>query len=545
MQPAPELVHHSPVRNVLITWTDRGGERSGSSRTDPRTGVRKAADRGPVLRLLDQPESAERYACAWVLTTLSALRPTQELVRELEGRIPRVELRVLDLVDPSDYAQVFRALGPVCGEIRRAHRAPGWSLDVLLSAGTPQAQTLWVILVQAGTLAARMLQVIPPQFVPVPHPRAVREVRLDIEGFPAIRALREEVQRLRALTRPVPGLEQLLGESEPMREVRARLLRLAQAEVPVLILGETGTGKELAARALHQASPRAGGPFVAENCAAFAEGVLHSELFGHEAGAFTGATSRRRGLFEQAHGGTLFLDEVGELPPRVQATLLRVLQEGALRRVGGEGRVAIDVRVVAATHRDLRAMVERGAFREDLYYRLCGAPLDLPPLRARTEDLPLLIEAFLDEVRRGGRRLRVRPEVLRLLVRCPWPGIVRQLRAEVQRWAVFCADEVQVEDLSPEIRAPASRRTPAPPRPGEPPSLDDKAPVEPLAATLRRVEAAVLRAAVAASDQNLVQAARALGIDRNTLKRKLRAHGLYPQRASDSARSTRGRGRRA
>src|SRR5262249_13568108 len=164
-------------------------------------------------------------------------------------------------------------------------------------------------------------------------------VRLDIDGFPEIRALRAEVKRLRAAARASERLGALLGDSEGMRGLRARILRLGRAEVPVLIFGETGTGKELAASALHEASARHGSIFVAENCGAFAEGVLHSELFGHEAGAFTGAVGRRRGLFEQAHGGTLFLDEVGELPPRVQATLLRVLQEGTLRRVGGEGRV--------------------------------------------------------------------------------------------------------------------------------------------------------------------------------------------------------------
>ncbi|MFO0578765.1 MAG: sigma-54 dependent transcriptional regulator [Polyangia bacterium] len=525
------------MRHALITWTDRAGAPAKTSREpDAGRAPERAADRGPVLRLLEQPESCERYACIWVLSTPSALRPTQALVRELAGHAPRIELRTLEVEDPSDYGQVFRALGPLCSEIRRAHRGPGWSLDVLLSAGTPQAQTLWVILVQAGMLAARMLQVIPPQFVPVPHPQAVREVRLDIEGFPAIRALRDEVQRLRAMTQAAPSLEQLLGDSEPMRAVRARLVRLAQAEVPVLILGETGTGKELAARALHQASARAAGPFIAENCAAFAEGVLHSELFGHEAGAFTGATARRRGLFEQAHGGTLFLDEVGELPPRVQATLLRVLQEGSLRRVGGEGRVQVDVRVVAATHRDLKSMVERGAFREDLYYRLCGASVELPPLRARIADLPLLIDAFLDEARRGGRALSIGPEALRLCARYAWPGNVRELRAEVQRWAVFCEDEVDPDALSPEIRAPARRSQRTPAAPDEPPVVA----VEPLAESLARVERAALQAALVATGRNLVQTARALGIDRNTLKRKLRGHGLYPLR-SPSSRSSRRR----
>ena len=286
------------------------------------------------------------------------------MCRSLEARVGKVELLIVDVTDPTDYARLFRLLGPIVARAKAELDRPGMVIDVLLSAGTPQAQTLWVILVQAGLLPARMLQVIPPSFVPVPHPKAIREVRLDIEGFPEIRALRDELERLRAESRAASST--LLGESAPMVELRARVARIAASEAPVLVLGETGTGKELVAREIHASSARARGPFVAENCSVFAEGVLASELFGHEAGAFTGAGKRRRGLFEQAHGGTLFLDEVGELSPRVQATLLRVLQDGTLRRVGGEGRVEVDVRIVAATHRDLPEMVRRGEFREDL-----------------------------------------------------------------------------------------------------------------------------------------------------------------------------------
>lgn len=517
----------SGARRALITWTDRGGERGASQRG-------AAADRGPVLRLIEQADG-ERYDCVWVLTTDGALAATRALCSELERRgIERTELRVLAVDDPSDYGQLFRALGPLCSEIRRAHRAESWSLDVLLSAGTPQAQTLWVILVQAGTLGARMLQVIPPQFVPVPHPKAVREVRLELEGFPEIRALRDEVQRLRTAARAQPALDEIIGESEVMRELRSRVLRLGRAAVPVLILGETGTGKELLARALHQASDRHGRPFVAENCGAFAEGVLHSELFGHEAGAFTGARGRRRGLFEQAHGGTLFLDEVGELPPRVQATLLRVLQDGTLRRVGGASALRVDVRLIAATHRNLKELVRRGEFREDLYYRLCGATLEVPPLRERVGDIPLLIDGFLEEAaaRSGGRRLQLRSDALRALARYPFPGNVRELRAEVQRWTVYCEDEVRTVDLSPEIRSaiagsPPSAKTPR----GEEGGPRSATAARTLASIVQTAEESAIRAALREHDQNLARTAAALAIDRNTLKRKLRAFGAYPSRA--------------
>ncbi|HNN91338.1 MAG TPA: sigma-54 dependent transcriptional regulator [Pseudomonadota bacterium] len=516
------------MRSALITWTDRGGERPPGSRPHPAGTV----DQGPVLRLLQQPELAARYHTVWLLTTAQAQAASRELLRALRAQVEKVEIRELSVTDPSDYSQLFAELGPLCREIRRSHRAPGWDLDVLLSAGTPQAQTLWVILVQAGLLPARMLQVIPPQFVPVPHPRAFREVRLDIDGFPEVRALRSEVHRLRAAVARTPG-PALIGDSEPMADLRARIERIGRADVrvPVLILGESGTGKELVARALHAASAERDGPFLAENCSAFSEGVLHSELFGHEAGAFTGATGRHRGLFEQAHGGTLFLDEVGELPPKVQATLLRVLQEGVLRRVGGDAEVRVDVRILAATHRDLRAMVARGEFRQDLYYRLCGATLEVPPLRAHIADLQALIAAFLDEIRGPrGRRLELDSEALRLLLRYDWPGNVRELRAEVQRWAVFCEGRVRVADLAPEIRAarsqPSSRRSPGSPTASSAPPAGLS-----LATQRQHTEEAALRAALQAQQGNLLRTARSLDIDRNTLKRKLHKYGLYPGRS--------------
>jgi DNA-binding NtrC family response regulator len=346
-------------------------------------------------------------------------------------------------------------------------------------------------------------------------------VRLDIEGFPEIRALRAEVARLRAAARAAAAA--LVGESPPMRDLYARIARVAATDVPVLILGETGTGKELVARAVHETSARARQPFVAENCGVFAEGVVASELFGHEAGAFTGAAGRRRGVFEQAHTGTLLLDEVGELAPRVQNNLLRVLQEGALRRVGGEARITVDVRVIAATHRDLAVMVAEGTFREDLYYRLRGATLEVPPLRARPGDVELLVAAFLDEVaaRRDGRGLTVTRDAMRALCAYAWPGNVRELRAEVMRWGVFCDDQVDTSDLAPEIRSPAGPRTPPPATPPAAPGQ-----VLTLAQAVEAAERAAVTAALAAENGNLSRTARALGIDRNTLKRKLAAYGL-------------------
>jgi DNA-binding NtrC family response regulator len=486
-------MHHPDAERTiatLLTWSDRGA--------GPRTHhvPRAESDRGPVLRLLEHQPPYDRLL---VLATPAGLRGARALLRDAERRVGRAEVRLLGVDDPSDHAALFEALGPLVDELRDQAE-----LDVVLSAGTPQAQTLWVILVQAGLLRARMLQVVPPAFVPDPHPHPVREVRLDIEGFPEIRALRAEVRRLRA-----EAAWPVVGEAPALHALRRRLLRIAPSRVPVLVQGETGTGKELVARALHDASDRADGPFVAANCGAFTEGVLASELFGHEAGAFTGASRRHRGLFEQASAGTLFLDEVGEMPPRVQVNLLRVLETGRVRRVGAENEVSVDVRVVAATHRDLAREV-----REDLYYRLRGAELRVPPLRERGTDLQRLVAHFLAE---AGSRLVVAPDAWVTLSAWRWPGNVRELRAEVLRWTLLCDGEVRAADLAPEIRG-LPRTIPTQEAPG----------VRPLAEVVAEVEHAAIAEALRATDGNLSRAARALGIDRNTLKRKLRARGIGP-----------------
>ncbi|AKU93677.1 Response regulator of zinc sigma-54-dependent two-component system [Labilithrix luteola] len=512
------------MKRLLLTWSDRGVEGPAPA----HQAKRPASDRGPVLRLLEDPTSTHRYDRALVLTVPKGLRPAEALAHDMKRHVGEVDVRAVSLDDPSDYAALFRQLAPLASEIEGTCPPSKWNVDVLLSAGTPQAQTIWVILAQAAILRARLLQVIPAAFVPSPHPRAVREVSFDIEGFPEIRVLREEVSRLRAEVRARGS--RIVAESDPMRELMARVVRVARSELPVLVQGETGVGKELVARAIHDGSPRAAGPFVAENCGALAESVLASELFGHEASAFTGAGARHRGLFEQAHGGTIFLDEVGELPVQVQIMLLRVLQEGTLRRVGGEKPVRVDVRVVAATHRDLTKMVARGTFREDLYYRLHGATLRVPPLRERVSDIPSMVKAFLQEafVGRRGRALTVTPAAMRRLASHSWPGNVRELRSEVQRWTVFCDDAVDVEDLAPEIL----EGKPAAPRPSGRQSEQASAPVQPLRAAVDEAERSAIEHALRACSGNLLQTSKALGVERNTLKRKLYAFGLYPGEAS-------------
>jgi DNA-binding NtrC family response regulator len=312
---------------------------------------------------------------------------------------------------------------------------------------------------------------------------------------------------------PTPD-DALVGVSPAMALVRDRIDRVAPTAASVLIRGETGTGKELVARTLHRRSPRAGGPFVAFNGGAVAEGLAESELFGHEKGAFTGADRRRVGRFELADGGTLFLDEVGELAPALQVKLLRVLQERRFERVGGTATVEVDVRVVAATHRDLEQWVRDGRFREDLYYRLNVVAIEVPPLRDRPDDVPVLADLFLARygARPGAPRPRLAPASLAALQAQPWPGNVRELENTLHRACILArGEELTVEDL--DLKDAAGGTSP------------DASTVD-LRATLARVERELLERAVREHGGNLSAAGRALGVERNLLRYKLRKHGL-------------------
>jgi two-component system NtrC family response regulator len=313
---------------------------------------------------------------------------------------------------------------------------------------------------------------------------------------------------------------EILGESPAIRKLLLDIGRVAPARTSVLIVGESGTGKELVARALHRASPRGKGPLVSINCAAFAENLLESELFGHERGAFTGATERKRGLLEVADGGTLFLDEIGEFPLSLQPKLLRVLQERRFRRVGGTAEIESDVRVVAATHRDLAAMLSSGAFREDLYYRLNVVPLHVPPLRQRSEDVPLLALHFL---RRFARELdrpvvSLHPEALKTLQGYAWPGNVRELQNVIERGVLFCAgDTLKNADLPEPLRRSAGETI----APAVSLELD-----RPLPELLDAVEEDLIRRALVKARGVQAQAAELLGISRSNLQYKLKKFGL-------------------
>ncbi len=316
------------------------------------------------------------------------------------------------------------------------------------------------------------------------------------------------------------GLHQIVGNSKNIRSVLSMVDRAAPSKSSVLISGESGTGKELVARAIHFASPRKNGPFVSVNCMALNPGVLESELFGHEKGSFTGAVAMRRGRFELADGGTLFLDEIGELSHDMQVKLLRVLQERKFERVGGTEEIGVDIRVVTATNKDLQAEVEKGNFREDLYYRLNVVHLMLPALRERREDIPLLVAHFIEKLsaESGVGAKAFTPEALDFLCGYEWPGNIRQLENMVERCMVMVPGErIDVQDLPPEIRNEETQLK----------SAVDLLPIElNLADTLDKLEAALVRRALARADFVQVKAAESLGISKSLLQYKLRKYGI-------------------
>jgi len=341
--------------------------------------------------------------------------------------------------------------------------------------------------------------------------RLLTVVRHAVERFRMAERLAELERGTAAQGNPI-----LAGRSPAMREVLRQIARVAGTEVTVLVVGESGTGKELAARAIHEASARASEPLVPVNCAAIPESLQESELFGHERGSFTGAVERRKGRFELADGGTLFLDEVAELALSAQAKLLRVLQDRSFTRVGGAGELRSDFRLVAATHRDLAALVEEGRFREDLYFRVAVFEIRLPPLRERGDDVLLLAARFLAELGAAAGRpgLRLAPESADLLRAYPWPGNVRELENAIQRATVVSEGGVITPaDLPERVRRAGVRR-------GNGETARGASPSPPL--TLAELERRAIREAIERRGGNLTGAAEELGIGRSTLYRKLR-----------------------
>ncbi len=343
------------------------------------------------------------------------------------------------------------------------------------------------------------------------------------------RHLRRENRELRRRLGELESLPGIVTAGGAMTEVLSTVARVAPASVAVLILGESGTGKELIARAIHAASPRAAGPFVAVNGASLSPTLLESELFGHEKGAFTGAERMRKGRFELASGGTFFLHEVGDLPPEVQVKLLRVLQEGTIERVGSAEPIPVDVRIVAATHRDLPAEVAARRFREDLYYRLAVVVLEIPPLRRRRTDIPLLVEHFLARhAAAGGPPRQLSREAMDLLIGYDYPGNVRQLENIVQRSLVLArGDQITTADLPVAVTGMPGRPADGNGRAAAP---GDDAPLPLRVAALERAE---IEKALACAGGHQTRAAERLGISERKLRYKMRKLGLRCAREED------------
>lgn len=339
-------------------------------------------------------------------------------------------------------------------------------------------------------------------------PLSTDKLLLTLENALRLKALENENRELRRLV----GRHEMVWQGDTMRRVMAQIDRVAQGESRVCILGETGTGKELVARAIHARSPRKKGPFITLNCAAVPQELIESELFGHEKGAFTGATTRHEGKFEQAEAGVLFLDEIGDMPAVMQAKLLRVLEEGEIERVGGCRPVRVDVRVIVATHRDLEKQSEAGAFRKDLFHRVYVFPLRLPPLREHTEDIPPLVAHFVEQISRqnGWKPKPVSEAALDALIGYSWPGNIRELRNCVERLLLLSDSEVDVPAVR--MALPAMRA--------------DAAPGGTLAAQMEAFERETIQAALARHNHSMTETARALGLERSHLYKKCAALGI-------------------
>jgi two-component system, NtrC family, response regulator HydG len=382
-----------------------------------------------------------------------------------------------------------------------------------------------VMLTAHATVESAVAAVKAGAFDYLAKPFSIDQLKLAVERALTRRRLELENSHLREQLRGTYGFENIIGRSGALQQVLELVRKAARSDANMLVLGESGTGKELVARAIHANSPRAAEPFVPVDCASLPENLLESELFGHEKGAFTGATVAKRGLIETAHGGTLFLDEIGELPLALQVKLLRALQERQIRRVGGTRQIDVDIRVVCASNRDLQALVTEGGFREDLYYRINVIEIALPPLRERQGDIELLAMSFLAKFARPGEAAPkgFEPEAMLALATYPWPGNVRELQNVIERACALAEGEtIALADLPAHLR---SVRPPA----GHPPPAEVTSRLTLKEARERWVgelEAAYVAEVLRREGGNVSQAARKAGVDRKTLHRLLNKHSI-------------------
>jgi DNA-binding NtrC family response regulator len=406
-------------------------------------------------------------------------------------------------------------------------------LDLLKIVREREPDALVLVLTAFGdaTAAGEAIRAGAYDFVSKPYDiGALRETLARALGRRRLATASRELRGASRRTGPSQEGSALVGHSPPIIEVMKTLARAAPTQATVLLLGETGTGKELVARTIHGYSERTGRRFVAVNCSALAEGLLESELFGHLRGAFTGASGARPGLFREADRGTLFLDEIGDISPALQARLLRALQEHEIVPVGSETPVKVDVRIIAATHRDIGALVRAGKFREDLYYRLNVVTLHLPPLRERKQDIPLLMDHFLRELteRHGRGPVAVDPDAQHRLLSYDWPGNIRELQNVLERALVLAEqDVIGPEHLPAEVRPGGGPAEPRAPDPGDSAGVGP----EPNALlSLEEIERRHVMRVLEATGGSREEASRILGISRRTLTRMVQRWGLPPRR---------------
>ena len=395
-------------------------------------------------------------------------------------------------------------------------RMPGMSgPELLLGIRAVNPEVPLILMTAYGTVETAVQAMKDGAADYLTKPLDLEELLLRLARVAEQSRLRSEVRDLQARLVERHRLEGIIGESGRMQEVLALAKRVAPSNATVLIRGESGTGKELIARAIHFNSPRAGGPLVNLNCAALPEQLLESELFGHEKGAFTGAVAQRKGRFERADGGSIFLDEIGDLSPALQVKLLRVLQERQFERVGGNKTIGANVRVMAATHRDLEQAMRDGTFRDDLYYRLNVVTIQIPPLRERREDIPLLLEHFLRKFAEKNRRdvTGLTAAARDALLKYDYPGNVRELENIIERAVLLCRGRViDLEDLPATVRP--GRRGPSEPLPKDLPGV------------LADIERQAIESALERTGGIQTQAAEALGISERVLRYKMKKYGL-------------------
>lgn len=459
-----------------------------------------------TIAIVDDDPTLRRMARAWLSTDGHQVLEFSDGASALAARVGGAQLVLLDL-----------QLGDYRGLDLMAHlREQDPELAVIVVTATREVDSV---------VAAMRLGAVDYLAKPLDAERARTAVREALERLRAV----EEVRAARVQGASADGtLPGVIGASAPMVAMARQVRRVLDSDVTVCLFGESGVGKEVVARAIHENGRRRRGPFVAVNCAAIPQSLQESELFGHERGAFTGANATHKGRFEQAANGTLFLDELGEMSAATQAALLRTIQEKSVRRVGGLTDIAVNTRIVCATHRDLEAEVEAGRFRKDLYFRLVVYPVEIPSLRERREDLPLLVGHFMKRLAADvGRDVgRVTPAALEAMARYPWPGNVRELQNVVHRAMLACEGEsIDVEHLPPALRKGVLPTLPAQPQVAS--RVIAESHDEPL--ELAVLERRAIERAMTVANGSVGRAAKLLGIGRTTLYRKLGELGMPPE----------------